>query len=182
RKDIAGALPGVAISISLVPPLAVVGLMLSVKYNQDAGGAMLLFTTNFLCIMVMGIVTMYFYGVQKMGNQKMAKYRITVFIIVLAALGFVSIPLYFSSDRLAQEADARECLTDYVDLWGAERGWRSHIVLARQVGSELQAQVTIIGEPPFPDLEDLDGGGVDDACPMVHVLEVGFFPSKSIEL
>ncbi|KAL3908915.1 MAG: hypothetical protein SGARI_002845 [Bacillariaceae sp.] len=182
RKDIAGALPGVAISISLVPPLAVVGLMLSIKYGQDAGGAMLLFTTNFLCIMVMGIITMYVYGVHQLGNKKAAKYRATVFLVVLLALGFTAVPLYFSSKRLGEEANAKKCLEDYINFWGAEKGWRAQVVVARSVGTRLEASATIIGPPPFPELDDLTGEGVQEVCPTVNVVEVSFFPAKHIEL
>jgi uncharacterized hydrophobic protein (TIGR00271 family) len=54
RKDIAPALPGVAIAISLVPPLSVVGLMLATGDVDDAMGALLLFATNFTSILIMG--------------------------------------------------------------------------------------------------------------------------------
>ncbi|KAL3906466.1 MAG: hypothetical protein SGILL_009258, partial [Bacillariaceae sp.] len=151
-------------------------------HGPDAAGAMLLFTTNFLCIMVMGIITMYAYGVQHMGNQKAAKYRITVFLVVLVALGFTAVPLYFSSLRLTEEANAKACLEDYINFWGEERGWRAQVVVARTVGSRLEASATIIGPPPFPELEDLTGESVQAACPTVDVVEVSFFPAKSIEL
>ena len=47
RSDISDALPGVAIAISLVPPLAVVGLTLESGSPSQASGALLLFATNF---------------------------------------------------------------------------------------------------------------------------------------
>jgi uncharacterized membrane protein len=156
--------------------------MLSIKYNQDAWGAMLLFITNFLCIMVMGILTMYVYGVHKMGNKKAAKYRTTIFLIVVVALGVVAIPLYYTSQRLGQEAEAKQCIEDYINIWGEAKGWRSYVVVTRTVGSNLEASATIIGEPPFPDLNDLDGSGVGAACDMVDAVEVSFFPAKNIEL
>src|SRR5690242_10771163 len=46
RSDISDTLPGVAIAISLVPPLAVVGLLLGVGRTDDAAQAGLLFLTN----------------------------------------------------------------------------------------------------------------------------------------
>jgi len=46
RSDISDTLPGVAIAISLVPPLAVVGLTLESGAPHQSLGALLLFTTN----------------------------------------------------------------------------------------------------------------------------------------
>jgi uncharacterized hydrophobic protein (TIGR00271 family) len=54
RTDVADSLPGVAISIALVPPLAVVGLSLSAAEWDDAIGALLLFLTNFVSILLTG--------------------------------------------------------------------------------------------------------------------------------
>jgi uncharacterized hydrophobic protein (TIGR00271 family) len=54
RRDIADILPGVAIAISLVPPLAVVGITASGGEWDDALGALLLFATNVLAMIVLG--------------------------------------------------------------------------------------------------------------------------------
>jgi uncharacterized hydrophobic protein (TIGR00271 family) len=54
RKDLSTVLPGVAIAISLVPPLAVVGVCLQGSQYADAGGAFLLFLTNVLAMVVAG--------------------------------------------------------------------------------------------------------------------------------
>ncbi len=54
RRDIGDILPGVAIAISLVPPLAVVGITAQDGLWDDALGALLLFVTNMLAIIVVG--------------------------------------------------------------------------------------------------------------------------------
>jgi uncharacterized hydrophobic protein (TIGR00271 family) len=54
RADVADSLPGVAIAIALVPPLSVVGITLSQGEWSAAGGAMLLFLTNLLSILLAG--------------------------------------------------------------------------------------------------------------------------------
>jgi uncharacterized membrane protein len=51
---LADSLPGVAISISLVPPLCVVGISLSNGELGAAEGAFLLFLTNMLAILLAG--------------------------------------------------------------------------------------------------------------------------------
>jgi uncharacterized hydrophobic protein (TIGR00271 family) len=52
RKEAISALAGLAIAVALVPPMCVVGLLLASSQWQQAYGALLLFTTNLLGIMV----------------------------------------------------------------------------------------------------------------------------------
>ncbi|MFS6826865.1 DUF389 domain-containing protein [Cyanobium sp. ATX-6F1] len=52
RKEAISALAGLAIAVALVPPMCVVGLLLSAGQRTEAYGALLLFATNLLGIMV----------------------------------------------------------------------------------------------------------------------------------
>ncbi len=52
RKDAISALAGLAIAVALVPPMCVVGVLLASSLWAQAYGALLLFTTNLLGIMV----------------------------------------------------------------------------------------------------------------------------------
>lgn len=54
REDVSDTLPGVAITISLVPPLANVGILLANGYPSLAAGSMLLFVTNYSAILLTG--------------------------------------------------------------------------------------------------------------------------------
>lgn len=54
RRDVAAVLPGVAIAISLVPPLAVVGVCLGQGAIGLALGALLLFLSNLLALVLIG--------------------------------------------------------------------------------------------------------------------------------
>ncbi len=54
RRDVAAVLPGVAIAISLVPPLAVVGVCLGQGAFGLAIGALLLFLSNLLALVLIG--------------------------------------------------------------------------------------------------------------------------------
>ena len=63
RSDVSDTLPGVAIAISLVPPLAVVGLTLESGAPEQAAGALLLFVTNVSAILLSGVVVMAIYHV-----------------------------------------------------------------------------------------------------------------------
>ena len=50
RKNVSNSLPGVAIAVALVPPLATVGVCLSIGYWGLAAGAFKLFATNLVAI------------------------------------------------------------------------------------------------------------------------------------
>jgi uncharacterized hydrophobic protein (TIGR00271 family) len=56
RRDVAAVLPGVAIAISLVPPLAVVGICLGEGSVSLALGALLLFVSNLVSMVIAGTV------------------------------------------------------------------------------------------------------------------------------
>jgi uncharacterized hydrophobic protein (TIGR00271 family) len=64
RPDVSDTLPGVAIAISLVPPLAVVGVTLQAGAGDEALGALLLFLTNVGAILLTGIIVMTIFHVQ----------------------------------------------------------------------------------------------------------------------
>ena len=56
RKEVAASLAGVAIAVALVPPLATVGITLSLLRLDLAAGSFLLFTTNLVAIAASGAV------------------------------------------------------------------------------------------------------------------------------
>ena len=64
RADVGDTLPGVAIAISLVPPLCVVGIALSHLQWLDAFGALILFLTNFFAIVLAGGAVFWLSGVR----------------------------------------------------------------------------------------------------------------------
>jgi uncharacterized hydrophobic protein (TIGR00271 family) len=64
-KRVSPALPGVAIATAIVPPLATVGLCLSVGRFDQAGGAFLLFLANLLAIEATAAAYFTFIGVRR---------------------------------------------------------------------------------------------------------------------
>src|SRR5688572_24640146 len=69
RRDISDTLPGVAIAISLVPPLSVVGLTFESGAPDQSLGALLLFLTNVAAILGSGTVVMAIYGVHRLASS-----------------------------------------------------------------------------------------------------------------
>lgn len=72
RRDISDTLPGVAIAISLVPPLTVVGLALESGFERQAWGALLLFLTNVAAILASGTIVMAIYGFHRFAPAKVS--------------------------------------------------------------------------------------------------------------
>ena len=65
---VADSLPGVAIAISLVPPLGTAGILLSAGMPAEAAGALLLFATNFVSIVLAASVVFVLTGVVPIGR------------------------------------------------------------------------------------------------------------------
>ncbi len=88
------ALPGVAIAVSLVPPLATVGVCLELGRLDDAAGALLLFTTNFAAIVVVGCIVFALAGARPHPEHADEARRLRVgFAIAFVALVLIALPL-----------------------------------------------------------------------------------------
>ncbi|MHB0857094.1 MAG: DUF389 domain-containing protein [Anaerolineae bacterium] len=62
RRDVTSALPGVAIAVALVPPLATVGITAAKGHGDLALGALLLFVTNFAAIVAAATLILLWMG------------------------------------------------------------------------------------------------------------------------
>lgn len=92
-ERISVALPGVAIAVAVVPPLAVAGLCLAAGRLELAGGAMLLFTANFLAIEVAAAFLLTSYGLVSLETDLALTFgdffkRFSVSLIALAAIAY----------------------------------------------------------------------------------------------
>jgi uncharacterized hydrophobic protein (TIGR00271 family) len=73
RRDVAAVLPGVAIAISLVPPLAVVGVCLGEGDAGRALGALLLFLSNLVALVIAGTVLFAALGYSAEANERLTR-------------------------------------------------------------------------------------------------------------
>ncbi len=94
RRDVADALPGVAIAVALVPPLAVVGIGMGMRSADITQGSLLLFATNLVGIVFSGALVFLF---QRYGSVAKAQRGLTIAVTALFALG---IPLGLSFQDL----------------------------------------------------------------------------------
>jgi uncharacterized hydrophobic protein (TIGR00271 family) len=64
RKEVAAALPGVAVAAALMPPVCVVGIGLAQGSGSIMGGALLLFLTNLIAIALAGALIFLLLGIR----------------------------------------------------------------------------------------------------------------------
>lgn len=84
RPDVSNSLPGVAIAIALVPPLTVIGISYSQQDWASGHGALLLFLTNALAILVVGGVMFLLLGVAPLSRLTGRQHRVRTAAAVVA--------------------------------------------------------------------------------------------------
>ena len=135
RSDISDTLPGVAIAISLVPPLAVVGLTLESGAPAQSAGALLLFATNVASIIGVGTVVLLAYNLrsvaQRAGHQVGRLSSLTLATVAGLVL-IVTVPLALSAIRVVTQAQMTATATPIAQRWAERNGWQVTSVEFRQ--------------------------------------------------
>jgi uncharacterized hydrophobic protein (TIGR00271 family) len=172
RRDISDTLPGVAIAISLVPPLSVVGLTFEAGRPGQSLGASLLFLTNVAAILGSGTVVMALYGFHRLvapaaGPDRRTINRRNAVIIIAAMVVAVSIPLAATSVTLVRDTQREARTLAAARSFGETVGWHT-------VDATTRDGVVIVhmeGPPPLPETHrlrtELEERGVDPS--EVHV-------------
>ena len=106
RKSVAAALPGVAISVALVPPLCVVGYGLGISQFDIAGGALLLYLTNLGGIVLIGVVVFLMVGFRPTRVERGIKARRAAFLAVVGLL-LIALPLGLTTVNIVRERNLR---------------------------------------------------------------------------
>lgn len=104
RKDIPAALAGVAIAAALMPPLCTVGLGLALEANNLAFGALVLFLTNIVSIIVSGILVFRWLGMSARRADQPWTWQHTASISLFALFAAGVITALFG---LTREANAQ---------------------------------------------------------------------------
>jgi uncharacterized hydrophobic protein (TIGR00271 family) len=147
RSDISDTLPGVAIAISLVPPLAVVGLLLEVQRYADAAQALLLFATNVAAIIATGTIVLLLYRVRSAAESTgypVGRLSGGSLAAVGAMVVVVMVPLAIGSANVARDQQLAATARPIANDWAAKAGWEATAVDA--VGGAVT--VTALGPPP----------------------------------
>ncbi len=146
------ALPGVAIAVSLVPPLATVGICLQLGRFDDAGGALLLFLTNFAAIVVIACVVFVIFGAAPSREMLRERHRLrNGFIAAVVALVIISIPLVWNSAETVHEIVWTRAGAPVVRDW---IGTRDLQVASWTVAGEV-VTINLVGADPPSDAAPL---------------------------
>ena len=178
RPDVSDSLPGVAVAIALVPPLSVIGLMISESNWSEAAGATLLFVTNMVAILLVGAIVFVIEGVvpvrQLSRNSRWVKLGVgmvaALALLVVATLG-VSTTTF--ENQVAATARASDVVDDWVD--------GTNLVPVKVEVSSDGVAVTVTGSDPPPPAEDLADALAQELERPVH-LTITVVPETVIEV
>ena len=156
RRDVSDTLPGVAIAISLVPPLSVVGLTFEAGAWGQSLGALLLFLTNVAAILGSGTVIMALYGVHRLVTPAASPGQRTVnrrnaVIVIAAMVVAVGVPLTATSITITRDTLREAQVSEAAQAFGDAVGWSTAEITTR----DGQVVVHMEGPLPIPDTDRL---------------------------
>lgn len=134
-KRLSQSVAGVAMAAALMPPLGVIGIQLGFGNLDKAMGALLLFTTNIVAIVLVGVLMFVLYGFHPHKNKSYSVVS-RAFFLLLVTVG-LSVPLVASVQSQQRE-----------------------IVLYNDVSSELNEVIQVaipMGEISDLKVDDVDG-------------------------
>jgi uncharacterized hydrophobic protein (TIGR00271 family) len=147
REDISDSLAGVAIAISLVPPLCVVGLSAQAGYPEQAMGALLLFVTNFLSILLAGGAVLVILGLNKAANARITgPARRNAYLAIGLATLLVSVPLIATGRQATANFIGQQDSKAIVSGWLQGSTYTNESVV--YLGDTVRVVITGDGEPP----------------------------------
>ncbi len=119
RADTSSSLPGVAVAVALVPPLATVGITLEAGNMVWARGALLLYLTNLVAIVFVSIIVFLVTGFVPPRRLATTVPRIVGAIVVaVVAVAVISVPLLRASvgaaDASRIDREARAAVRDWL--------------------------------------------------------------------
>lgn len=119
RTEAGGALSGVAVSVTIEPPLAAIGLFLAAGNRPEMRQAMLAMVTNFGALVVGATCAMAWWGFADRDTRlPVAKARLrlalAVWVLVVAA---VAVPLTLYSRRVVDDQRFEDAVTSTVAEW-----------------------------------------------------------------
>lgn len=151
RPDVSDSLPGVAIAISLVPPLSVVGIAYSQADWAAGHGALLLFATNMVAILIVGGLTFVLTGVTPLARVTENQHRVRTAVGVTCTAGVLVFgALLLNGAEIAANTLERSTVESTIDDWLTDTEHR--IVNTTIEGSTVEA--VVVG--PSDGLPDVD--------------------------
>jgi uncharacterized hydrophobic protein (TIGR00271 family) len=155
RKDVSDTLPGVAIAVSLVPPLANAGILFALGEPGLAAGSLLLFGTNYVAILLTGALVFVVMGFPKAAASPFdAGARRRAVTIALAAGLLIVIPLSLTSYQLVVANKIATRSYELGQQWLEGSGYRLMSVDAEATDGTVT--FLVLGHGVLPPLETLE--------------------------
>ncbi len=142
RRSVADAIPGVAISVALVPPLCVTGIGLAINNHQLSSGSFMLFLTNLVGIIISAELVFLF---QSYGSWKKGIWGLLILVLSIIPISF---PLDFSFQKMIADNQINHALYKYNRLY--DNRVQSKITAVEvdiKKPGELSVLVDVIREP-----------------------------------
>ncbi|QBR92657.1 DUF389 domain-containing protein [Nocardioides euryhalodurans] len=162
RRDVAAVLPGVAIAISLVPPLAVVGVCLGHGSGLLAAGALVLFLSNLVALVLAGmfVFTVLAYRDATQGVGSVSPRRTYATLAVLSVT--VLVPLALNSAFSYYVAILTTRVEDAATSWlGEVPGASVESVDLSSVTFRIEVRTRTHAPPTDTLMKDLEGSVPD---------------------
>jgi uncharacterized hydrophobic protein (TIGR00271 family) len=113
-----GAIPGVAVAVALLPPLASAGVLIVALEPELALRAVVLFFTNLIAMVLAGALTFMACGVSPASARKHSasfiKSQLWLFTLLMAT---ICVPLYFYSQKVIFDADYKAAKSEILQTW-----------------------------------------------------------------
>lgn len=154
RPDVSDSLPGVAIAISLVPPLTVVGIAWSQGDFDGGVGALLLFATNMVAILVVGGLTFILTGVTPVDHAAKSGDRVRVGFGAVAVMTILVLGgLLLNGQQIARDALRQNTVDDVIEAWmPVDTG---HRLVQSDLKNDVVSALVVGPSEGLPDIADL---------------------------
>jgi len=156
RSEASSALPGVGISVALVPPLAAVGMTLGLGEWNLAAGALLLFSTNFVAIVLAGGIVFVLAGFAAYRDESGGRRARRAAFVLFAAVILLALPLGSHGVQQYMTGSTIASLTQTVRAWAPDMAVES--VDLDHGAERLTATIMLTGRagaPPAAGLAEL---------------------------
>lgn len=150
RADASSSLPGVAVAVALVPPVATVGIAFEVGDFEKAQGALLLYVTNLAAIIFASIVVFVITGFVPPRRLSDNVVRLTTAALGLTVVvALIAVPLYQASIESRNNSAEQEDANEIVDAWLGPQNddWDKNVRINRD-DRQIEVEVSGFNAPP----------------------------------
>lgn len=176
REEVGGALPGVAVAVALVPPLAVVGTVLDLGRYDLVIGAGLLYLTNLTAIVLAGGVVFLATGFIPSVRITRLNWQVALALtLALIPVGVVAFPLYNTLTTAVRDVRAAVITSEEVDAWLSDL--QLEIIDVSVDGEEVLVELT--GENELPPVDEL-GRRLDEVLDRKVILTVNLTERRQV--